>query len=89
LKRIDAVALSARQMADGNEGALAAIIGIAALSEESMAGTEEVLAVAEEQSASVEQVNAMAENLAVISDKLQQSVAQFRISSMKDDPVSI
>ena len=51
-----------------------------------MASTQEVFAATEEQSASVEQVNIMAENLAVISDKLQQSVAQFKIISIDGKP---
>jgi methyl-accepting chemotaxis protein len=79
LKRIDRVAVSAQKMADRNEGMIGIITNIAALSEESMASTQEVSAASEEQSASVEQVNTLAENLAVISGKLQQSVAQFKI----------
>jgi methyl-accepting chemotaxis protein len=79
LKRIDWVAGSAQKMAGRNEEMIGIISNIAALSEESMASTEEVSAAAEEQSASVEQVNALAENLADISDKLQQSVLQFKI----------
>ncbi len=80
--RIDSVALSAKQMADCNENMIFTITGIAALSEEGVASTEEVSAIAEEQSASVEEVNALAENLADISSKLKQSVAQFEIDSI-------
>jgi methyl-accepting chemotaxis protein len=79
LKRIDWVAGSAQKMAGRNEDMIGIIANIAALSEESMASTEEVSAAAEEQSASVEEVNALAENLAEISEKLQRSVAQFRM----------
>lgn len=78
LQRIDRVAVSAQNMAARNEGMIGIVTNIAALSEESMASTQEVSAVTEEQSAAVEQVNTMAENLAVISGRLQQSVAQFK-----------
>jgi methyl-accepting chemotaxis protein len=79
LKRIGSVAVSAQKMGNRNENMIEIITNIFTLSEESMASTQEVSAAAEEQSASVEQVNALAENLAAISDKLNQSVAQFKI----------
>lgn len=80
--RIDSVALSAKRMADCNESMISTITGMAMLSEESMASTEEVSAIAEQQSASVEEVNALAENLADISSRLKQSVAQFELNSI-------
>lgn len=80
LSRIDSVALSAKQMAESNESVIFAVTSIAALSEESMASTQEVSATAEEQSASVQQVTALAENLADISSRLKQSVAQFELN---------
>ena len=79
LERIETVALSAKKMAENNDSVITAITNIAAMSEESMAGTEEVSATAEEQSASVEQVTALAENLAEIAGRLKQSVAAFDI----------
>jgi methyl-accepting chemotaxis protein len=81
LQQIDRVAVSAEKMADRNEGMIGIITNIAALSQESTASTEEVSAATEEQSASVEQVNTLAQNLAKLSDKLQQSIAQFHLVS--------
>jgi methyl-accepting chemotaxis protein len=81
LQQIDLVAVSAQKMATRNEGMIGIITNIAALSQESTASTEEVSAATEEQSASVEQVNTLANNLATISDKLQQSIAQFHFVS--------
>ena len=79
LNQIEAVAVSARQMAKSNENVINAITAIAAISEESMASTQEVSATAEEQSASVEQVTALAENLAQIADNLKDSISVFEI----------
>ena len=79
LNQIEAVAVSARQMAKSNENAINAITAIAAISEESMASTQEVSATAEEQSASVEQVTALAENLAQIANSLKDSISVFQI----------
>jgi methyl-accepting chemotaxis protein len=86
LQQIDRVAVSAQKMANRNEGMIGIVTNIAALSQESTASTEEVSAAMEEQSASVEQVNNLANNLATISDKLQQSIAQFHfVSTLPSD----
>jgi methyl-accepting chemotaxis protein len=79
LRRIEAVALSAKQMAESNEGMIVVMTNIAGVSEQSMASAQEISAAAEEQSAAVEEVNALAENLAVLSGQLQQSAAKFKI----------
>jgi methyl-accepting chemotaxis protein len=81
LKRINAIAVAAQEMATSNEDMVKEMNKIAVISEESMANTEEISAAAEEQSAAVEQVNTLAGNLAAISDKLQQAVAQFKTQS--------
>ncbi|NLY73948.1 MAG: HAMP domain-containing protein [Firmicutes bacterium] len=79
LNRIEQVAHSARQMAEKNENVITAITGIATISEQSMASTQEVSATAEEQSAAAQQVSSLAGNLASIADKLKESVAVFEI----------
>ncbi len=79
LNRIGQVAHSARQMAEKNENVINAITGIATISEQSMASTQEVSATAEEQSAAAQQVSSLAGNLASIADKLKESVAVFEI----------
>jgi methyl-accepting chemotaxis protein len=79
LKRIDAVAFSAKQMAESNEGMIVVMSNIAGVSEQSMASAQEISAAAEEQSAAVEEVYALAENLAGLSSQLQQSAAKFKI----------
>jgi methyl-accepting chemotaxis protein len=84
LDRIDTVTLSAKNMAARSESVIVAVTSIAALSEEGMASTEEVSAITQEQSASVEEVSALAENLAQISVKLKQSVANFEIEGDYD-----
>ena len=79
LTQIDAVAKSARQMAESNEQVIQVMNTIAAISEQSMANTEEVSATSQAQSASVEQVSALAENLSLIADNLKQSVTAFEV----------
>lgn len=79
LEQIEAVAKSAREMGRSNEETIGAISAIAAISEESMAGTEEVAATAEEQHASAEQVTALADNLAAIAGGLKRDIALFRL----------
>lgn len=79
LAQIEAVAKSARQMANSNENVIGAITTIAAIAEESLASTEEVSATAEEQSASVQQVTALAENLAEIANRLEHSISEFDV----------
>jgi methyl-accepting chemotaxis protein len=77
LGQIQVVARSAREMAEKNETSMNMITSFAALSEESMAGTEQVSAAAEEQSAAVEEVSALADNLATVAASLKDSVARF------------
>jgi len=79
LAQIEAVAKSARQMANSNENVIGAITTIAAIAEESLASTEEVSATAEEQSASVQQVAALAENLSEIANRLEHSISEFEV----------
>ncbi|MGE5582450.1 MAG: methyl-accepting chemotaxis protein [Bacillota bacterium] len=84
LSQIEAVTKFARQMAEKNENAILAITSVAAISEESMAGTQEVLATSEQQSAMVQEVTALAENLSQIAEKLKQSVAVLETDSPED-----
>jgi Methyl-accepting chemotaxis protein len=79
LGQIEAVAKTAKQMAESNNNVTGAITTIAAISEESMASTQEVSATAEEQSASVQQLSALAEGLTQIAGSLKQSVAVFNL----------
>jgi methyl-accepting chemotaxis protein len=79
LTQIKTVADFAAQMAKSNDDAINAISMIAAISQESMASTEEVSATAEEQSASVEEVTALAENLSQIADDLRETVTIFKV----------
>ena len=77
LARIDKVAGTAKQMAENNEGMINVITSVAAISQQTMAGTEEVSATSEEQSAAVEQVSALADNLSQVAGELQNAVAVF------------
>lgn len=79
LDQIQQVTHFTRQMADKNESVINMISGIAAISEQSMASTQEVSATAEEQNAAAQQVASLAENLAAIANKLKESVAVFEI----------
>lgn len=79
LDQIQQITHFTRQMADKNESVINMISGIAAISEQSMANTEEVSATAEEQSAAAQQVASLAENLTAIANKLKESVAVFEI----------
>ncbi len=81
LERIEAVALSAKKMAENNDSVIAAFTNIVAMSEESMASTEEVSAAAEQQSASAQQVTALADNLAGVAGQLKQSITAFDIGA--------
>lgn len=81
LDQIDQVAHSARQMAEKNESVINMVSGIATISEQSMASTQEVSATAEEQSASAQQVSSLAENLTAIANMLKESVAVFEIKN--------
>jgi methyl-accepting chemotaxis protein len=78
LSQIDQVAVSAAEMVRKNERVIGAMTSIAAISEESMAGTEQVSGAAQQQSASAEEVLALAENLAAVASGLKNSVAMFR-----------
>lgn len=81
LEQIQQVTYFTRQMADKNESVISMIGGIATISEQSMANTQEVSATAQEQSASAQQVASLAENLAAIANKLKESVAVFEIQN--------
>lgn len=81
LAEIDAVAKTAKRMAESNKAATGAITTIAAISEESMASTQEVSATTAEQSASVEQLSLLADGLTQIAGSLKQSVAVFNLEN--------
>jgi len=81
LAQINTVAISAQNMSQKNEQVISAITTIAAISEESMAGTEEISATAQQQSASAEEVSSLAENLGEIADKLKESIAAFEVGA--------
>ncbi len=84
LIQIQTVAKSAKKMTEDNKVVIEAINEIAAISEESMAGTEEVSATAEQQSASSQEVAALSENLSQIASCLHQSVAAFQLEQKPD-----
>lgn len=79
LNQINIVVESSKEMALKNDSMIKAISMIAAISEESMASTQEVSAIAEEQSASVEEVAALAENLTQIAQNLRYSMSTFNL----------
>lgn len=79
LVQIEAVAQSARKMAESNNVVIKTINDMAAICEENLASTEEVTATTEEQSASTQQVAALADNLNQIADNLHQAVAVFKL----------
>jgi methyl-accepting chemotaxis protein len=81
LEDIGAVAKTAKQMAESNQGVTSAISAIAAISEQSSASAQEVSVTTEEQSASVEKLSALAEGMSQIADNLKQSVAVFNLKS--------
>lgn len=81
LDQIQQVTHFTRQMADKNESVINMISGIAAISEQSMASTQEVSATAEEQNAAAQQVANLAGNLTAIANKLKESVAVFEIQN--------
>lgn len=79
LQQIETVAKLAREMTNNNEEVITSVSAIAAISEESMAGTEEVSATAEEQSALAQEVTALAANLSQMAEQMKQSVSVFEI----------
>jgi methyl-accepting chemotaxis protein len=79
VEQINKVALSTHEMLENNEIVINAVSNIAAISEESMASTEEVSATAEEQSAATQEVTALADNLSMISNEMKKATAVFKI----------
>lgn len=79
LKKIGEITASVREMNEYNAKVIHAVTNISAISEESMASTQEVAAVAEEQSAATQLVRSQAECLAEISDKMKKIAAQFQV----------
>lgn len=79
LNQIQHVASSAAQMGERNEQVINAVASVAAISQESMASTEEISATVQGQSAGAEEVAALADNLTSIADSLKESVATFKI----------
>lgn len=81
LDQIEQVAHSAREMAEKNESVINMVSGIATISEQSMASTQEVSATAEEQSAAAQQVSSLSDNLSGIANMLKESVTVFGIQN--------
>ena len=81
LDEIERITHSAREMAEKNESVINMVSGIATISEQSMASTQEVSATAEEQSAAAQQVSNLSENLTGIANMLRESVAVFGIQN--------
>lgn len=79
LRRINEVAQSAQEMSRHNEAVIHAVSSIAAVSQQSMAGTQEVSATAEEQSAAAQQVTSQAESLLAIANEMKDSAIIFKI----------
>lgn len=79
LCQVAAVADSAQKMAEYNDKVIKAINMIAAISEKSMAGTEEVSATTEQQSAAIQQVSTLAEDMLQVAVNLRESVAVFKL----------
>ncbi|MFD2445182.1 methyl-accepting chemotaxis protein [Bacillus sp. CGMCC 1.16607] len=78
INEMNKVAYGSKQIDQETSDAVKAVENIAAISQQSSAGSEELSATMEQQSASMQEIDGMARNLAELAESLNQSLAKFK-----------
>jgi methyl-accepting chemotaxis protein len=78
---VQEIAAAAQEQSASIEEVTASIEEVSSISEQSAAGTQEAAAAVEQQTASMEQMAAAAQELSSMADKLQQTVAFFKLNA--------
>ncbi|KAB2953449.1 methyl-accepting chemotaxis protein [Heliorestis acidaminivorans] len=77
-KYIESISQSTNELANKNKNIIIMVQSLSAIAEESAASTEEVLASVEEQTAAMDQIAETSNTLAILADKMNLSMKQFK-----------